>query len=155
MWLSLVLTWTLPLRAALVSVHQYGEAQQATVRRLRGKGAALRLVEEDELVVDAEILCAFVDNLCVRRLERKKCRWKPVGHQTTAQIHRNISTTETRFYWNPFAFFGLFALFLIDEGNQTGDCYQETCRKSKMDLQCTSLQGTQLWWLSPLLRVLF
>lgn len=76
----MVLTWTVPLRAALVSVHQYGEAQQATVGRVRGKGAALGLIKEDKLVVDADILCAFIDDLCVRRLEGKNVDGRPVSH---------------------------------------------------------------------------
>lgn len=112
MWFSYVLTWTLPLRAALVSVHQHGEAQQATVRWVRGKGAALGLVEEDELVVDADILCAFINNLCVRRLEGKNVD----GSLNNSTIHRNISTTKSRFQWNPFVFYWLFVLLLIDEG---------------------------------------
>lgn len=82
MWFSYVLTWTLPLRAALVSVDQYGEAQQATVRWVRGKGAALGLVEEDELVADADILCAFVNDLCIRRLEMEN-----VDESSNSTIH--------------------------------------------------------------------
>lgn len=72
-----VLTWTVPLRAALVSVHQYGKTQQATVGRLRGKGAALGLIKEDELVVEADVLGAFIHNLCIRRLERENVDEKP------------------------------------------------------------------------------
>lgn len=64
-----MLTWTVPLRAALVSVHQYGKAQQATVGRVRGKGATLGLIKEDELVADADVLGAFIHYLCIRRLE--------------------------------------------------------------------------------------
>lgn len=70
MWILSALTWTVPLRAALVSVHQYGKAQQATVGRLRGKGATLGLIKEDELVVDTDVLGAFIHNLCIRRLGR-------------------------------------------------------------------------------------
>lgn len=66
------LTWTGPLGAALFSVHQYGEAQQAAVGRLRGEGAAMGLVKEHQLVVDADVLGALIHNLCVRRLEAEK-----------------------------------------------------------------------------------
>lgn len=106
MWFSYVLTWTLPLGAALVSVHQHGEAQQATIRWVGGKGAALGLVEEDQLVVDADILCAFVNNLCVWRLERENVD----GSLNNSTTHGNISTTRSRFYRNPF-FNWLFVLF--------------------------------------------
>ena len=68
------LTWTVPLRAALVSIDQDGEAEQATVRGFGGKGTALRFVEQDELVVDADVLCAFVNSLCVRRLDGNKIK---------------------------------------------------------------------------------
>lgn len=70
MWILSALTWTVPLGAALVSVHQDSKAQQATVGRLRGKGAALGLIKEDKLVVDTDILGAFIHNLCIWRLER-------------------------------------------------------------------------------------
>lgn len=60
-------TGTVPLRAALVSIHQDSKPQQPTVRGLRGERAALGLVEQDELVADADVLGALVDNLSVRR----------------------------------------------------------------------------------------
>lgn len=66
------LTWTVPLRAALVSIDQYGKAKQAAVRQVGGEGAALGFVEQDELVVDADVLGALIDNLCIWRLEGKK-----------------------------------------------------------------------------------
>lgn len=75
-----LLTWTVPLRAALVSIHQYGKPQQATVGRVRGEGAALGLIKEEELVVDADVLCAFIHNLCVRRLERENADRRPESH---------------------------------------------------------------------------
>lgn len=62
------LTWTVPLRAALVSVHQYGKTQQAAVGGVGGKGATLGLVKEHQLVVDADVLGAFIHDLCIRRL---------------------------------------------------------------------------------------
>ena len=40
-----VLTWAIPFRAALVSIHENSKAQQATVRRNGVIGATLRLVE--------------------------------------------------------------------------------------------------------------
>lgn len=45
--MSVFLTWTVPLRAALVSIDQYGKAEQATVGRLGGERAALGFVEQD------------------------------------------------------------------------------------------------------------
>ena len=86
------LTWTVPLRAALVSVHQYGKTQQATVGRLRGKRAALGLIKEHQLVVDADVLCAFIDNLCIRRLEMTDR--KPESHKTTTQSTETTERTQ-------------------------------------------------------------
>lgn len=70
--MSVFLTWTVPLRAALVSIDQYGKAKQATVWRVGGEGAALGFVEQDELVVDTDVLGALIDNLCIRRLDGYK-----------------------------------------------------------------------------------
>lgn len=72
--MSVFLTWTVPLRAALVSVDLYGKAEQTAVGRVGGEGAALGLVEQDELVVDADVLRALVDDLCVRRLDGNKVK---------------------------------------------------------------------------------
>ena len=69
MFLYVFLTWTVPLRAALVSIDQDGEAEQATVGGLGGEGTALGFVEKDELVVDADVLGALVNDLCIRRLD--------------------------------------------------------------------------------------
>lgn len=66
------LTWTVPLRAALVSIDQYGKAKQAAVWRVGGEGTALGFVEQDELVVDADVLCALIDNLCIWWLDGNK-----------------------------------------------------------------------------------
>lgn len=38
---SIFLTWTVPLRAALVSIDQNGKAKQAAVGRVGGEGTAL------------------------------------------------------------------------------------------------------------------
>jgi len=71
-WTEDSLTWTLPLGAALVSVDQHGEAQQAAVGAARGEGAALGFVEQDQLVVDADVLRALIDDHRVRRLDGKQ-----------------------------------------------------------------------------------
>ena len=65
------LTWTVPLWAALVSIDQDGKAKQAAVRTVGGELATLRFVEQDKLVVDANVLCAFIHDLCIRRLDKK------------------------------------------------------------------------------------
>lgn len=39
---------------------------------MRGEGAALGLVEQDEVVVDTNVLGALIHNLCIRRLERDR-----------------------------------------------------------------------------------
>lgn len=69
------LTRTVPLGAALVSVNQYGETKQATVGGLGGKGAALGLVEQDEVVVNADVFRALINDFCVWRLVKKKRRY--------------------------------------------------------------------------------
>lgn len=66
------LTGTIPLRTALVSVDQDGKTEKAAVWRVRGEGAALGLVEQDKLVVDADVLCALINDLCIWRLEKTK-----------------------------------------------------------------------------------
>lgn len=70
--MTVFLTWTVPLRAALVSIDQYGKAKEATVWRVGCEGAALGFVEQDELVVDADVLRALIDDLCIRRLDGNK-----------------------------------------------------------------------------------
>lgn len=66
------LTWTIPLGAALVSIDQNCKTKQAAVWRVGCERAALGLIEKDELVVDADILCAFINNLCIWRLDNDK-----------------------------------------------------------------------------------
>lgn len=63
------LTWTVPLWAALVSIDQYSKTKQATVWGIGGEGAALRFVEKDKLVVDADVLGALINEFCIWRLE--------------------------------------------------------------------------------------
>lgn len=70
--LCIFLTWTVPLGAALVSVDEDSKAKQATVGRDGSVRAALGFVEQDELVVDADVLCAFINNLCIWRLIQNK-----------------------------------------------------------------------------------
>lgn len=66
------LTWTVPLRAALVSIYKDSKAKQATVRRVGSVRAALGFVEQDELVVDTYVLGAIINDLCIWRLMQKK-----------------------------------------------------------------------------------
>lgn len=86
--MSLFLTWTIPLRAALVSVDQYCKAKQAAVGRVRGERAALGLVEQDELVVDADVLCALIDNLRIWRLDGNT---KNMTHRGMLLCHRELT----------------------------------------------------------------
>lgn len=92
--MSVFLTWTIPLRAALVSVDQYGKAKQAAVGRVGGERAALGLVEQDELVVDADVPRALIDNLCIRRLDgnNKKIKHRGICNQERSLIicHREL-----------------------------------------------------------------
>ena len=71
-FVTVLLTWTVPLWAALVSINQYGKAKQATVWRVGSEGAALGFVEQDKLVVDTDVLCALINDLCIWRLDGKK-----------------------------------------------------------------------------------
>lgn len=73
-FLCVFLTWAVPLGAALVSIDQDGKAEQAAVWGLRGEGAAAGFVEQDELVVDADVLSALIHNFSIRRLEGNKMR---------------------------------------------------------------------------------
>lgn len=70
--LCVFLTGTVPLRTALVPIDQDGKTEKATVGRVRVEGAALGFVEQDKLVVDADVLCALINNLCIWRLEKTK-----------------------------------------------------------------------------------
>lgn len=73
-WASLckVLTWTIPFRAALVSIHENGKAQKATVRRSGVIWATLRLVEQNKLSTHTNILGTFINNFRVWWLKKSK-----------------------------------------------------------------------------------
>ena len=62
------LTWAVPLWTALVPIDQYGEAQKATVGRGGAVGAVLGFVEQHQLTVHTDVLCALINELCIRRL---------------------------------------------------------------------------------------
>lgn len=96
MCVSVFLTWTVPLRAALVSVDENGKAEQAAVWRVRGKGAALGFVEQDELVVDADVFRALIDDLCIRRLDRNKLKTENPEVTQPKIKHREVCKQETR-----------------------------------------------------------
>lgn len=66
--LCVFLTWTVPLRAALVSIYEDSKAKQATVWRVGSVRAALGFVEQDELVVDTDVLGTITNDLCIWRL---------------------------------------------------------------------------------------
>lgn len=85
--MSVFLTWTVPLRTALVSIDQYGKAKQAAVGRVGGERAALGLVEQDELVVDADVLRALIDNLSIWRLDGNN---KKMKHRGICNQERNM-----------------------------------------------------------------
>lgn len=91
------LTRTVPLRAAFVSIDQYGKAKQATVGRVGGEGAALGLVEQDKLVVDADVFGALVHNLCIRRLDGDKFnKLKHIQHPNTGTSGLSFGSNQPR-----------------------------------------------------------
>lgn len=84
--LCVFLTWTVPLRAALVSIYEDSKAKQATVRRVGSVRAALGFVEQDKLVVDTDVLGAIINDLCIWRLVQKKTTKKANKNQNEGYL---------------------------------------------------------------------